>query len=70
MSWLELQTKVRKDFTIMKTLCYMGPSLMTFGWVNVKESYRIVSALNQEKALLGVFSVIVKSSQTFDTLKL
>ena len=51
---LELQTKVREYFTIME----MAPTSV----LTVKA---LLGAFNEERALIGAFSVIVKYSRTF-----
>ena len=54
---VELQTKVPEYFTITKKT-----PTRAFSWFKAPTS---VFAIEKEKVLVGVFSVIVKSSQTF-----
>ena len=60
-AWLELQTKVREDFTTC-------PSVMTFVLTPVSAQCFdsvLLGAFNHEKVQVGAFSVILKSLRTF-----
>ena len=63
--------EVREDFTITEKAPTILPNFMSTypGLTPVKHSVLnvkvLVDAFNQEKALVGTFSVIVESSRTF-----
>ena len=60
---LELQTKVRKDFTIMENACNRVKCLIVqHSVLNLKAS---IGGFNQMKVLMGTYSVIVQSLRTF-----